>query len=330
MTNETRAPDLEAAAQLIEIIAMLEEKTRGNLTPKSASCSTRCSSSCACASSKRRRRRARSSSRERRCACAAARVTFLGTGTSHGVPMIGCACATCHSTDPRDRRLAAVDPPRGRRRSGGAGRHVDRPAAAGADARPDARRRDPLHAQPRRPRHGARRGAALQHAAARRDPRLRRRARPPTTCAARSATSSTPPDQQGGGMPQIDSAHDRRPVHGRPRCTSCRCRSFTAPRPILGFRFGSFAYLTDCSRIPDASLPLLAGSRRPRARRAAPPAASRRTSPSREALDVVERVEPRRDALHAHLPRPAARRDQRHAAAGVELAYDGLTLDVNI
>src|SRR5690606_25922391 len=26
------------------------------------------------------------------------------TGTSHGVPMIGCACAVCRSTDPRDRR----------------------------------------------------------------------------------------------------------------------------------------------------------------------------------------------------------------------------------
>lgn len=32
LTNETRPADLEAAAQLIEIIAMLEEKTRGNLT----------------------------------------------------------------------------------------------------------------------------------------------------------------------------------------------------------------------------------------------------------------------------------------------------------
>ena len=32
------------------------------------------------------------------------RVTFLGTGTSHGVPMIGCQCAVCRSTDPRDRR----------------------------------------------------------------------------------------------------------------------------------------------------------------------------------------------------------------------------------
>lgn len=33
------------------------------------------------------------------------RLTFLGTGTSSGVPMIGCACTVCTSTDPRDKRL---------------------------------------------------------------------------------------------------------------------------------------------------------------------------------------------------------------------------------
>ena len=32
-------------------------------------------------------------------------VTFLGTGTSQGVPFIGCDCAVCTSPDPHDRRL---------------------------------------------------------------------------------------------------------------------------------------------------------------------------------------------------------------------------------
>ena len=33
------------------------------------------------------------------------KLTFLGTGTSCGVPTIGCHCYTCSSTDPRDKRL---------------------------------------------------------------------------------------------------------------------------------------------------------------------------------------------------------------------------------
>ncbi len=33
------------------------------------------------------------------------RLTFLGTGTSCGVPTIGCQCYTCTSTDPHDKRL---------------------------------------------------------------------------------------------------------------------------------------------------------------------------------------------------------------------------------
>jgi phosphoribosyl 1,2-cyclic phosphate phosphodiesterase len=32
------------------------------------------------------------------------RLVFLGTGTSFGIPQIGCRCAVCTSTDPRDRR----------------------------------------------------------------------------------------------------------------------------------------------------------------------------------------------------------------------------------
>lgn len=33
------------------------------------------------------------------------KITFLGTGTSQGVPFIGCDCAVCTSADPRDNRL---------------------------------------------------------------------------------------------------------------------------------------------------------------------------------------------------------------------------------
>ncbi len=33
------------------------------------------------------------------------RLTFLGTGTSHGIPVPGCTCGVCRSADPHDKRL---------------------------------------------------------------------------------------------------------------------------------------------------------------------------------------------------------------------------------
>ena len=37
VTGETKAPNLESASQMIEILAMLEQKTRGNLTAQERS-----------------------------------------------------------------------------------------------------------------------------------------------------------------------------------------------------------------------------------------------------------------------------------------------------
>lgn len=33
------------------------------------------------------------------------KINFLGTGTSQGIPVIGCNCSTCQSTNPKDKRL---------------------------------------------------------------------------------------------------------------------------------------------------------------------------------------------------------------------------------
>ncbi len=64
------------------------------------------------------------------------RLTFLGTGTSAGVPAIGCDCEVCTSTDPRDQRLRTsvalqfTDP---------AAIHEDRQRVILIDAGPDLR-----------------------------------------------------------------------------------------------------------------------------------------------------------------------------------------------
>ena len=36
------------------------------------------------------------------------KLTFLGTGTSHGVPVIACDCAVCTSKDPHDKRTRSA------------------------------------------------------------------------------------------------------------------------------------------------------------------------------------------------------------------------------
>ena len=98
------------------------------------------------------------------------------------------------------------------------------------------------------------------------------------------------------------------------------------PRPILGFRIGAFAYLTDCSAIPDRSWPLLDG-----VKTLVVDALRERRHPTHfsvsEAVEVVQRIGPDR-AYFTHICH-----DLPHAATnarlprGVELAYDGLVLD---
>jgi phosphoribosyl 1,2-cyclic phosphate phosphodiesterase len=250
------------------------------------------------------------------------RVTVLGSGTSHGVPMIGCECATCASEDPRDQRWR---PSILIELAGGACLLVD--------TSPD------LRAQALR--FGVRRVEAVlfTHAHAdhllgldeiRRFNALQRCAIPcygdPETIAEvrRVFRYAFEPRQLGGGVPQI-----------RPVCVGGPFSiggAVVVPVPVLhgelpiyGYRLGAFAYLTDCSAIPEPSWPLLEGVRvlMIDALRDAPHPTHFTVA---EALSVIARLRPAR-ALLTHITH-----DLGHAAtsarlpAGVELAYDGLVV----
>ncbi|MGH7335999.1 MAG: MBL fold metallo-hydrolase [Myxococcota bacterium] len=256
-----------------------------------------------------------------------ARVTFLGTGTSHGVPMIGCACATCRSTDPRDRRLRPsiyVDVPGRARLLVDSSTDLRQQALAGGITRVDAVLYTHAHADHILGLDELRRFNAIQkatipcYADARTWEALKRTffyvfdgvARP------------------GGGVPELEPREIAGPfdvggvrvvpvplLHGR--------------LPILGFRFGAFAYLTDCSAIPGESWALLEGLDA-----LVIDALRDRPHPTHftveGALGAVARIAPRR-AFFTHMAH-----DLPHAAtcarlpAGVELAYDGLILDVDV
>ncbi|HEX5110088.1 MAG TPA: MBL fold metallo-hydrolase [Vicinamibacterales bacterium] len=258
---------------------------------------------------------------------ASARVTFLGSGTSHGVPMIGCDCAVCRSTDPRDSRLRPsvyIDV-------------ADRQRIL-VDTTPDLRQQAL--------RHGVRRIDAILFTHAHADhilglDEVRRfntlqggsipchASAPSWDVIKRSfyyAFDGLP--REGGGVPQLVDIEIRGPfMVGNVRVVPVPLWHGTLP--ILGFRFGAFAYLTDCSRIPDESWALIRGidTLVLGALRDEPHPTHFTVA---QAVEAIARVGPRRAYL-THM-----NHDLGHAAtnarlpAGIELAYDGLVLDVAV
>jgi len=251
-------------------------------------------------------------------------VRFLGTGTSHGVPMIGCRCATCRSSDPRDRRSRPsilFELP------GGARVLVDttpdlRTQALAADLdRVDAILFTHCHADHVMGLDEVRRFNVLQQSAVPcyGDAHTLKELRRTFAYIFESA-------DEGGGIPRIHLYPVRGPF-------SIGGETFTpvpvwhGRREILGFRVRNFAYLTDCSGIPDASWALLEGLET-----LVIDALRHRPHPTHftvaQALEVSARLGARRTWL-THICH-----DLPHAAtnaslpAGVELACDGLRIEI--
>ena len=255
------------------------------------------------------------------------RLVFLGTGTSYGVPQIGCSCRTCTSTDPRDRRsrTAALIEAEGRRLL------IDTPpelrlqlVAAGVasidavlfthahadhvhgidDLRAiSARHRTPLDV------YGA--GSTLTELARRFD----------------YIFDGTPP-LPGTSKPEL-MAHPLEPDR-ETEIAGLRVRALTLPHgdgTVFGYRVGSIAYVTDAKSIPAEALARLTGLEvlvlnallpRPHPLHLSVP----------EAVATAQQIGARRtflthlthDAPHAEL---AAR-----LPAGIAPAYDGLVIDL--
>jgi phosphoribosyl 1,2-cyclic phosphate phosphodiesterase len=135
-----------------------------------------------------------------------------------------------------------------------------------------------------------------------------------------------PATPKGGGIPQLDLVE----IDGPMNVNGLRLHPvpiFHGRRPIIGLRVGAFAYLTDCSRIPDTSWPLLEGLDTVvlDALRDTPHATHFTLT---QAVDAATRIGAKR-TLFTHMCH-----DLQHAPtnerlpAGMSLAYDGLAIDL--
>lgn len=253
------------------------------------------------------------------------RVTVLGSGTSIGVPVIGCTCPVCTSTDPRNTRLRTsvkIDVA-GKTILIDCGVDFRMQMLQRPTARIDAVLLTHTHADHI---HGI---DDLRTYCFRQEGRIPIYSRVDMLedVRLRFGYCFNPP-QVGGGVPQID----LREIAAGELFEACGIpilpiEIMHGKLRILGYRFGRFAYLTDCSMIPEESFGLLEGvdtwiisALRPK------------PHPTHfnveQAMDATRRGGVRR-AYFIHMTH-----DLEHAQTEAELpewarlTYDGLTIDI--
>lgn len=252
------------------------------------------------------------------------RIVFLGTGTSNGIPVIGCKCSTCTSSDPRNHRYRCgffVE-------AQGSSLLIDTPVELRlALLRSEISETDAVFFTHEHADHIC--GFDDLKALAER----RTRSLP---CYALQRTAEvlrqrfdyvTTPNPPGGGVPNVKIYPIEAPVVVS-SMTVVPLRVLHGRLEILGFRIGSVAYITDCSDIPEPTMEALEGIRL-----LVLGALRHRKHPThmnvKAATAIAKRVSPDM-TLFTHIAH-----DLEHASveatlpAGIRMAYDGLEIEVN-
>lgn len=250
--------------------------------------------------------------------------TFLGTGTSGGVPALGCNCAVCRSQDPHDKRLRT------------AGLLETPSTRILIDCGPDIRQQ--LLKVPFRKIDGVLlTHIHYDHVAGIDDLRpfcifgdIDIYADQGTEHALRQTMPYCFADHLYPGVPRL-ALHTIR-AHEIFRIKDVTVQPLSVMHdqlPILGFRFGNFAYITDMKTIDPAEMPYLKGVETlvVNALRWEKPHHSHMLVD--EAVQFVRRTGARRTFL-VHVTHEIGLHDEanRRLPAGIRLAYDGMQIDI--
>lgn len=253
------------------------------------------------------------------------KLTFLGTGTSQGIPVIGCDCEVCLSTDPQDKRLrtaAFVE-------LGDANIVID----VGPDFRQQMLSNNVREVE-----------AVLlthehnDHIIGMDDVRpfnFRFRRDMPVYCSEQVQRSL---------KKRFSYAFDEDPYPGAPRFQLKTIKAsevfkigeqeilpiqvMHASMPVLGFRFGSLTYLTDAKTISELAYQQLEGTEVLILNALRKEEHHSHLSLD-QALEVIARIQPKQAYLIHMSHRLGLAADiNKNLPKGVSLAYDGLTVEV--